>query len=119
MRYGTYRGPLTASPGERLTGTIELTNEGWDAWSTETSRIFTSYHWLDEQGRIAVLDGERTPLPRSIAAGETHEVALTIRTPATPGRYQLAIDLVHEGVTWFSEAGHPWFALAFEVRSRP
>jgi hypothetical protein len=28
-----------------------------------------------------------------------------IRCPETPGRYTLAIDLVHEEVCWFSGAG--------------
>jgi hypothetical protein len=31
-----------------------------------------------------------------------------VRAPETAGTYVLAIDLVKEGVTWFSQAGMPW-----------
>jgi hypothetical protein len=36
--------------------------------------------------------------------GET-EMTLAVTAPQTPGEYTLEIDLVHEGVTWFSERG--------------
>jgi SAM-dependent methyltransferase len=117
VRYGRYRGPLDGIPGERIAGAIELTNEGWEVWSSDAEqRVYTSYHWLDGRGHILEFDGERTPLPRAIAAGETCEVALTIRTPSAPGQYRLAIDLVREGVTWFSQAGRPWLEVPFEIR---
>jgi len=119
VRYGAYRGPLASAPGERLFGVIALTNEGWETWTTGANAIFASYHWLDEHGRVVQFDGERTPLPRAIRPGETCDVALAVHAPAEVGRYQLAIDLVREGVTWFSEAGHPWLAQPFEVRSAP
>ncbi len=35
-----------------------------------------------------------------------------------PGEYVLAIDLVKEGVTWFSEAGMPWCAVKIHVGAR-
>lgn len=117
VRYGRYRGPVDGAPGERITGAIELTNDGWDTWTSDAPQgIFTSYHWLDEGGHVVEFDGERTSLPRAIAAGETSEVAIAIRVPSTPGGYRLAIDLVREGVTWFSQAGRPWLEVTFAVR---
>ena len=96
---------------------MRLTNQGWAGWSSDgESRIFTSYHWLDETGRTVEFDGERTPLPGVIAAGATREVSLNILSPATPGRYRLAIDLVQEGLTWFSQAGWPCLEIPFDVR---
>ena len=97
-------------------GTIELANHGWETWSSDRDRIFISYHWLDQEGRVLDFDGRRTPLPRALSSGESCEVTFTFDAPQRPGRYQLAIDIVREGVTWFSEAGHPWFAVQFEVR---
>ena len=40
---------------------------------------------------------------------------MIIRAPAEAGDYVLAIDLVKEGVTWFSEAGKPWHAVRVAV----
>ena len=80
--------------------------------------IFASYHWLDRFGRILEFDGERTPLPRVVAPGDTCDVAVQILVPDRAGRLTLAVDLVREQVTWFSQAGHPWMAVPFTVRPR-
>jgi SAM-dependent methyltransferase len=115
VRYGEYHGPREAKPGERLIGAIELTNEGWRAWSSDAG-IFTSYHWLDASGRVVEFDGERTPLPRTVTAGETSKVTISVCAPSVPGHYRLAIDLVREGVTWFSQAGRPCLEVPFRIR---
>ena len=60
-------------------------------------------------------DGVRTPLPRAIAQGETCEMTLRIETPPARGRYTLAVDLVEEGVTWFSEAGAPMLRRTLKI----
>jgi len=117
VRYGEYRGPRDARPGERLMASVELTNEGRRAWSSDPQMgIFTSYHWLDDNGHVVEFDGERTPLPGSIDAGETTTVALVVRAPSSPGPYRLAIDLVCEGVTWFSQTGRPCLEVPFQIR---
>jgi hypothetical protein len=41
---------------------------------------------------------------------------LNVRAPVRAGKHQLAIDLVKENVTWFSQAGHPWLVVPFTVR---
>jgi SAM-dependent methyltransferase len=117
VRYGDYHGPREAKPGERVIGSIELTNEGWRAWSSDAGAcIFTSYHWLDGSGRVVEFDGERTPLPRAMAPGETCQVAIALSAPSLPGHYRLAIDLVREGVTWFSQTGRPCLEVPFRIR---
>jgi SAM-dependent methyltransferase len=117
VRYGEYHGPREANAGERVLGSLELTNEGWRPWSSDAGAgIFTSYHWLDRSGRVVEFDGERTPLPRAITAGETCSVAIAVCAPSMPGQYHLAIDLVREGVTWFSQAGRPWLEVPFRIR---
>jgi SAM-dependent methyltransferase len=118
VRYGEYRGTREARPGEHIVGSLALTNEGWENWSSHSEAgVFTSYHWLDDKGHIVEFEGERTPLPRPLAAGETCEVAIAVCAPAKPGQYRLAIDLVREGVTWFSQAGRPWLEVPFEIRN--
>jgi hypothetical protein len=116
VRYGGYHGPRDAKPGEQIMATVTLTNEGWDHWSSEIEpAVFISYHWLDGHGHVVLFDGDRTPLPRKMAPGASCEAAVAVRAPSEPGRYRLAIDLVREGVTWFSQAGHPCLEIPFRI----
>jgi len=41
---------------------------------------------------------------------------MRIEAPRAAGRFVLAIDLVHEGVTWFSEQGAPVHKLTVRVQ---
>ena len=115
--YLHYAGPTDARPDDRLLATVRLQNRGWEAWSSHAERpVLASYHWLDRDGQVLEFDGLRTALPRVLGPGETCEVALQVRAPGRPGRCILAIDLVHEQVTWFSQAGQPCMEVPFTVR---
>ena len=107
--------PAGADPATTILCTLTFANRSWRLWD---SPIFASYHWLDRRGAVVVQDGARTPLPRTIAPGAACAMTLRIETPPAPGRYILAVDLVEEGVTWFSEAGAPMLKRAFTVPSR-
>ena len=73
---------------------------------TDTPRpILLSYHWLDTRRAAVEYDGLRTPLPRPVPPGESCAVTMRVRAPANAGRYVLEIDLVEEGVSWFTRAG--------------
>jgi len=84
---------------------IKLTNHGTVKWSNKViSPVFLSYHWYDlKKGKIIVLDGERSKLPKSINPGHSETVETKIVAPSEPGDYLLLYDLVDETVTWFSE----------------
>jgi hypothetical protein len=75
-----------------------------------------SYHWRDARGVLVVLDGRRTPLAAPVASGQTIATNVVVEAPSAAGRYTLEIELVHEGVTWLSEAGQPPLAVAVDVR---
>ncbi len=47
-------------------------------------------------------EGERWPLPRRIHPGETALAWIRLQAPSLPGRYRIRLDLIEEGVTWFS-----------------
>ena len=106
VEYVAIDAPAEADAGRTLLCALTLRNR---SWRTFDAPIFASYHWLDAKGAIAVQDGARTPLPHPIVPGASCEMTLRVDTPAAPGRYTLAVDLVEEGVTWFSGAGAPVF----------
>ena len=97
--------PAQLAPEQSYLLEVEVQNQGnsdWDA--TEQSGLQLGNHWLDSTRQVVSwLDGV-LPLP-TIAAGQVRTVALSIQAPSNPGTYLLQLDLVEEGVAWFSERG--------------
>jgi SAM-dependent methyltransferase len=113
----TCSGPRDVRRGDRFQLTLGVTNTGWLNWSSSDHEpVLLSYHWLDSQGRTLVWEGTRTPLSIVVPTGRTVKVQICINAPSVPGRAVLAIDPVHEGVTWFSEQGVPPYQLRFRIR---
>jgi len=105
-------------PGEIVDVPVRMTNTGWRAWGDSgDQRVRVSYHWLDEKDSVVVFDGLRTVFAAPVAQGETAEVTMRIESPRAAGRFVLAIDLVHEGVTWFSQQGVPPHKLTVRVQA--
>jgi SAM-dependent methyltransferase len=117
VRYANYHGPARLAPGADGTVVLDVVNDGWDEWRSDGPQpVHVSYHWLTPARTMVDFDGLRSDLPRPLAPGEACRVTVAVRAPATPGAYLLAIDLVREGVTWFSEAGRPCHTASIEVR---
>jgi hypothetical protein len=91
--------PLVA--GEGCTLDVRVENRGGAVWPWGDARpeIRLSYRWWRGHGVAA--EGLRTPLPAELEPGESALVPLALEAPGTPGRYRLAVDLVHEHVRWF------------------
>jgi hypothetical protein len=100
---GLERAPVEAGALQRAT--LEVENAGTATWRTRGAQdgLFVSYHWLDGRGNPIVWDGERTPLVRDVAPGETLRQEIALRGPIPPGRYRLAVDLVEERRFWLAE----------------
>ena len=75
----------------------------WDSGSTNPVNF--SYNWFDTKGNRVVFDGERTPLPKTLAPQDSEKLTAIIKFPARPGNYILALTMVQEAVIWFNDAG--------------
>jgi hypothetical protein len=96
---------------------VDIVNTGWDEWRGDGAQpVHVSYHWLSLSDEIIEFDGLRGDLPGAIGPGATGRATLTVRAPAARGAYRLVIDLVKEGVTWFSQAGAPAHTVRIDVR---
>lgn len=85
---------------------VRVSNAGTTHWDTASSSLVRiGVQLLSADGQIVDRDHSRHPLPRPLAPGDACEVALTIPAPPAAGSYQLKLDLVREGVTWFELAG--------------
>jgi glycosyl transferase-like sugar-binding protein len=95
---------LRLHAGERRSLFVEVTNKTGESWPGGLElepRVRLSYHWRDGDGDLLVYEGERSPLPASLRAGEAALAPVTVVAPDEPGHYLLELDLVHELVRWF------------------
>jgi len=114
--YDSYVGPQRVRCGESFQVSLTLTNTGWLPWSSSDSQpVLLSYHWRDSRGRTLMQDGLRTPLATSFPPGHSAGVVLRVQALDAPGRALLVIDLVHEGVTWFSDQGVAPYQIRFRI----
>lgn len=98
--------PESVWGGEILLLTIELTNRGTIPWLTfGRYPVHLSYHWQTLAGQPVVPDGFRNVLPMPVPPGHHVVMEMRVEPPPTPGTYQLVVDLVEEGIGWFSERG--------------
>ena len=86
-----------------------MRNASGDVWQAGAGgSLRVGNHWLTaDGGAMLVQDDGRTSLPQAVLPGETCQVALRVQAPVEPGAYLCEIDVVHEGVTWFSDRKSP------------
>jgi phosphoglycerol transferase MdoB-like AlkP superfamily enzyme len=96
------RAPWLIAPGSEVVRNLVVRNDGITPWGPDR-QIAVSYHWLRRDGEIAVWDGVRSHLPSVVPPGGVVAVEALVRAPDDAGRYRLQWDMVHEGVTWFSQ----------------
>jgi hypothetical protein len=114
VAWGNVGAPTSVVAGQRFEVPVQLTNTSAQAWTGGSSaRVRLAYHWLEAAGQPLIWDGRRSELPLPLAPGAAATATLSVDAPATPGRYLLAIEPVHENVAWFSDRlpGVAWTAV--------
>jgi len=89
---------------------IKVKNTGALTWNRNGDNpVYLGYHWRDFNSKeMVVFDGKRSIISED-GVNVDNEVVFdfTVISPSKPGEYILQIDLVHEGITWFSFQGVP------------
>ncbi|RUR83319.1 hypothetical protein ACF3DV_16015 [Chlorogloeopsis fritschii PCC 9212] len=83
-----------------------------------TNPVNLSYHWLDDNGKVIVFDGERTPLPGSLPVRGLIKLNATLKLPDNPGKYTLVLTMVKEYVAWFNDKNAKPLEIPVEIISR-
>jgi hypothetical protein len=97
--------PHRIHTGTTLHVPVTLRNTGAITWVASGHHAFRlSYHWMLPDGHIVVLNGRRTPLPRSLRPGSAQTLTARVTAPSRPGQYRFAWDIAQEGVLWFALA---------------
>lgn len=72
--------------------------------STDDQKCYLSYHLYDESGTLLEYDNERTAFVTPLFSGQSGAEEIRI-SGLEKGIYQVKLDVVKEGVAWFSENG--------------
>ncbi|HET9690772.1 MAG TPA: hypothetical protein VFP61_06445 [Acidimicrobiales bacterium] len=87
---------------------VAVTNTSGATWASSgapAGRVALASRWRSEGWGAEVAMGDTTRLPGPVAPGEQVEVELGVWTPRLAGDYELVVDLVHEGHSWWSQHG--------------
>ena len=105
--------------GETYTLPIKVTNTGTERWPAGKGNVFSvdaGYRWLDIQGTVLPIEGNRAMLTRSeVQPGQSDSLTLQVIAPSSPGTYTLWVSMVQEGVAWFFSKGAKPLAIQVTV----
>jgi glycosyltransferase involved in cell wall biosynthesis len=105
-----------AQAGQALLLHVAVRNIGNSPWSHNGKHPITlAYHWYDSRGQVVDFEGVRTLLGRPIFPGQTLEVTMQIEPPPRAGDFVLVLDMVEEGLSWFSLQGVETFSIPIHV----
>jgi hypothetical protein len=106
---------LKLRAGQQQTISIKVKNISdviWWARGGETNDrtdnmfyVAAGNRWLDKEGKLTHETEGHNGIPKDLKPGEELEMTLDVIAPKTPGEWTMSLDLVQEGVTWFSEKG--------------
>jgi len=110
---------LSARPGQNVEFPIVIENAGNSTWLIDERRgygfVTLGGHLHDAEDRLLEFDFLRCALPHDVPAGAALWLAVRFTAPTAPGDYALELDLVNEGVSWFSSYGSPTAKLKLHV----
>jgi SAM-dependent methyltransferase len=99
-------GAVTVARSMPYAVTARVENTGHAAWPAASpdgfGHVRLGAHLHAAGGAPSIQDYGRAGLPRDLAPGASATVTLELRAPAVPGRYRVELDMVREGVAWFS-----------------
>ena len=115
VTYLSHTTPASMTPGQRLAVTLRLRNDGNTVWQADGAHpVRLGQRWLP-----GGQEGPRTPLPRSVAPGETVTILAQVTAPAMPGNFTLRWDLIEEDTGWFSAMGAAPLDVAVRIQAAP
>lgn len=111
------RDSLRLAPGETATVSIKLKNQARLGWP-ENGYYRLGLQLQTQTGRpLEELQGVLVP-ENLYVAGTAATVMVPIQAPEKVGRYDVMIDVVQEGVCWFSERGSTPVFISLDVRQQ-
>ena len=106
-------------PGARVPVCASVRNCSARVWPGSEAQLAVGAFWRAADGSRLMIEEGRSLLADDIRPGEKRDVMFALPAPARPGHYQLVVDVVHDGVAWFSERAGGAATIAVRVQRRP
>jgi hypothetical protein len=117
--YLKHNTPAQLRPGETVKVKITVQNSGTNVWERGGKNPYRlGFQWYNAAGQYIAFPENldfKTALPLNVAPGAQVELAARLRTPDSPGNYNLRWDMVHDQVAWFSTQGDPGLVVSVAV----
>lgn len=112
VRYRRHAVPSAVATGAACTIAVVVSNTGRTAWRCAPGEAHAIELALYLNGRFCTTGR----LPTStVGPGASECVIVQLAAPSSPGRHELKIDLVEQGVAFFSERGSPPLIVELQV----
>ena len=113
---------LTEAPERLRTGQVAIINIKvknnsdviwWQRGGETTDQTGNKFYiaagnrWRDKDGNMTSEIEGHNGIPKDLKPGEETEMTLQITAPKEPGEWFMELDMVQEGVSWFSDKGSP------------
>jgi SAM-dependent methyltransferase len=93
--------PRAMRPGVAMLANVRFENSGNAPMRHGgVGSINIAFAWADQAGQSVPTEEYRTPLPVDLPPGQAITLPVRIVPPAEPGRYNLVLRMVMEGVRW-------------------
>ncbi|MEB2646808.1 hypothetical protein WH299_01935 [Pseudomonas sp. MYb541] len=117
-QYSASSSSLDVAAGSKFAVPITVKNTSSGTWDSKASKapVLASYHWLNADKTVLLLDGNRTPFAQPVKPDSEVAVQLGVVAPKAPGNYILQVSLVKEGAGWFEAKNVKPLELAVKVK---
>jgi len=111
---------IRATPGENFSLETTVVNKTGTVWLKEGRRgsgyVRLGAHLLNSQRELLIKDFGRAELSGDLQQHEQANLKLQLKAPDQSGSYIIQLDMVDEGILWFSEKASKPVDLTFIVR---
>lgn len=100
--------PQSMTSGQRYLVAVSFRNTGSLTWPAGTQNpVHLGYHlYVGSPSNNQIVQPyyqNAGPLPYDVAPGQSVEAQIWVTAPTAPGNYTVRYDMIHEGITWFTD----------------
>lgn len=105
--------PRMIQKGRDFEVRLKIRNDGWESWKssrTDSQTYYAPVVFIQKKNGEKAGEWWGSLGADTVGPGEMTETVVRVRAPEVAGEYEIKLDMVHNQVGWFSDAGDvPWY----------